>query len=45
MQTFVNDMLDLNQMKNGVFKLNNDLFSPIEVLELVCDIFMPQTDA
>ena len=41
MQTFVDDMLDLNQMKNGVFKLNNDLFNPTEVLELVCDTFMP----
>lgn len=45
MQTFVDDMLDLNQIKNGVFTLNNQIFDPIEVLKLVCDIFEPQVDA
>ena len=45
MQTFVDDMLDLNQIKNGVFKLENKIFNPIEALELVCDTFAPQANA
>lgn len=45
METFVNDMLDLTQMKNGVFSLANDVFDPYEVLEMVCAIFAPQTEA
>jgi len=45
MQTFVDDLLDLQQMKNGVFKLVLDIFDPNEILELVCSIFAPQTSA
>ena len=45
MQTFVDDMLDLIKIKNGVFKLENKIFDPLEALELVCDTFAPQVNA
>jgi len=32
-QTFVNDLLDLQQMKNGVFKLVNQVFDPNDTLD------------
>jgi signal transduction histidine kinase len=41
METFVNDLLDLQQIKNGVFKLVDEVFDPNDVLELICDIFSP----
>ena len=40
-QTFVDDLLDLQQIKNGAFKLVDGVFDPNEVLELICAIFGP----
>ena len=45
MQTFVDDLLDLQQIKDGVMKLAVGVFDPNEVLELVCTIFAPQAIA
>ena len=39
-QTFVNDLLDLQQIKNGVFKLVDEVFDPNETLELISSIFV-----
>ena len=41
MQTFVDDLLDLQQIKNGVFKLMDGVFDPNEILDLICTIFTP----
>ena len=41
MQTFVDDLLDLQQIKNGVFKLVDGVFDPNEILDLICTIFAP----
>ena len=41
MQTFVDDLLDLKQIKDGVFSLVTEVFDPNDVLEMVCDIFSP----
>jgi len=38
-QTFVNDLLDLQQIKNGVFKLVDEVFDPNETLDLISSIF------
>jgi signal transduction histidine kinase len=44
MQTFVDDLLDLQKIENHEFKLDNQtVFDPNEALELVCTIFAPQT--
>lgn len=45
MQTFVDDLLDLRMIKDGVFILENQVFDPNEVLEMVCDIFSIQVSA
>ena len=45
MQTFVDDLLDLRQMKEGVFRLVNSVFDPTDVIEQVCAVFRPQADA
>ena len=44
-QTFVNDLLDLQQIKNGVFKLVDEVFDPNETLELISSIFVSQAEA
>ena len=40
MQTFVDDLLDIRQIKEGAFKLVNEMFDPNETLSLVYDIFV-----
>jgi len=45
MQTFVDDLLDLQQMKNGAFKLVIGVFDPNVVLEQVSNTFAPQAIA
>ena len=42
MLCFVNDLLDLKQIKNGVFQTRNSLFDPNEVLMLIEDMFSYQ---
>ena len=44
-QTFVDDMLDLHQIKDGAFSLRDAVFDPNEILDMVVDIFKPQADA
>ena len=41
MQSYVSDLLDLRQMKDGVFTLVREVFDPTDVLNLVCSIFNP----
>ena len=41
MQTFVNDLLDLQKIESGEFKLNNAVFDPNQALKLVHTIFAP----
>lgn len=43
MQTFVDDLLDFRQIKDGVFTLAKKAFCPAESFQLVCDVFRPQT--
>jgi len=45
MQSFVDDLLDMKQLKSGVFRLVQTVFDPNETFQLVCDIFRPQTQA
>ena len=45
MQTFVDDLLDLRMIKDGVFILEHQVFDPNDVLEMVCDIFSIQVGA
>ena len=44
MKSFVEDLLDMRQIRDGVFSLSQAPFSPKEVLALVCKIFKPQAD-
>lgn len=44
-QSFVNDLLDLGQLKNGVFALTKVAFQPSESFEMVVNIFSPQAAA
>ena len=44
-QSFVEDLLDMRQFKDGVLTLVKDSFNPNEVLDLVQSIFEPQTKA
>ena len=44
-ESFVEDLLDLRQMRDGVFSLVEDVFNPKEVIELVVSVFKPQADA
>ena len=43
MQSLVRDLLDVRQLKDGVFSLQKNLFNPNEVFDLVCNIFNPQS--
>jgi len=36
MKTFVNDLLDIRQLKEGVFVLEQAVFDPNETLTFVC---------
>ena len=41
MQTFVDDLLDIKQLKDGVFSLLTRVFDPTEAIQLVLQIFDP----
>ena len=45
MLCFVNDLLDLKQMKHGVYKQIIIIFDPNEVLQLMIDMFSYQAEA
>ena len=42
MQSFVGDLLDLRQLKYGVFSLVNEPFDVMTVIRNICAIFAPQ---
>ena len=42
---FVDDLLDLKQMKHGVYKQRITTFDPSEVLQLMLDMFGYQAEA
>ena len=44
LQTFVEDLLDLRQLRDGVFKLANAPFNVIKVINDVCNIFSFQAN-
>ena len=44
-QTYVNDLLDLKQIKNGVFSLVSSAFNPNETIKMVVNIFEHQASA
>ena len=39
----MSDLLDLRQLKEGVFLLSEQVFDPSETLQMACDIFDAQT--
>ena len=41
-QTFVSDLLDLRQIKEGAFTFSSEVFDPNAILQIICDIFNPQ---
>ena len=45
MQTFVEDLLDLKMIRDGVFSLQEEPFEPAEAFELVKNVFGPQASA
>jgi len=45
MQSFVEDLLDLRQVKDGVFKLVSAAFDPNYVFQLIHSIFLPEAQA
>ena len=42
LQSFVEDLLDLRQIKDGVFSLSQSEFDPNETFDLICNSFQPQ---
>ena len=42
MQSYVDDLLDLRQIRDKVFTLACEVFNLAEVFDLICDIFNPQ---
>ena len=44
-QSFVDDLLDLRQIREGAFAHAEDVFNPTEILDSICEIFSPQTSA
>lgn len=40
-QSFVDDLLDFRQLKDGAFNLTNAVFDPNEVISLIFNIFKP----
>ena len=44
MQSFMGDLLDFNQLKDGVFSMSREPFSPSEVIQNVCQILGPQAE-
>ena len=45
MQSYVNDLLDMRKIKDGVFSLEKSYFSPEKTLNLVCSMFTPYAEA
>ena len=45
MQLFVDDLLNLKLMHDGIFTLNESPFDPNEVFDNVCETFLPLLDA
>ena len=45
MQTFVDDLLDLNLMRSGIFQLRNEPFDPFGIIQMVKNVFQPQAIA
>ena len=41
MTSFVDDLLDLRQIREGVFSLSNEVFDPMITIKLICDTFGP----
>ena len=39
---FVNDLLDLRQISEGVFEMKPTVFDPNKVIELIVEMFEPQ---
>ena len=39
------DLLDLRQLKDGVFNLTSNLFDPNEIFQVLVDTFTPQAQA
>ena len=45
LQSFVENLLDLRQLKDRVFSLDEYVFDPNETFKLILDIFSPQAIA
>ena len=45
MECFVEDLLNLNQMREGAFSLIKDPFDPHAVLNFIQDMFAPRAEA
>ena len=45
MQSFIDDLLDLKEMREGTFSLVKQIFDPKETFEIVMDIFSPLVKA
>ena len=45
LETFVDDLLDLKQLKEGVFSLTPAVFDPNHALDFVCEIFEMKASA
>jgi len=41
MTSFVDDLLDMRQIRESVFSLSKEVLDPLEILELICDTFGP----
>ena len=44
-QTFVDDLLDLGQLKHDAFRFVESVFDPNEILQMIIEIFEPQASA
>ena len=44
-QSFVDDLLDLRMIKEGVFSQDMSIFDPNIVFDLICEVFAPQINA
>ena len=42
LQSFVEDLLDLRQLQEGVFQLSHQVFDPNQIIRLVLETFKPQ---
>ena len=45
LQSFVDDLLDLSQIRNGVFSLSREEFNITDMIKLILSIFRPVTIA